>query len=234
MKFYANLVFPARGKSHLKSCVRIAGRVVTDRPANSFLKNIIAALALLLVQRSVVAEPADLNSPGGGNGIYAGLGVAGIHGSARASGSLSERESDSSAALRLAVGYSVAFSNKFGIGAEIYDLPTHAKLGLGDQTTNILGLAALPSYTLLPDTTLFLSVGVERARTNSPVAVWHTFNTNTPVYGAGISYSFARALRIPLSLSARVERANYERITYLAQTDLFKQTRYLVSVEWHF
>ena len=92
----------------------------------------------------------------------------------------------------------------------------------------------LPAYRLLPDATLFLSVGVERARTNSPVADWRTFNTNTPVYGAGMSYSLARALGIPLSLSARVEQANYERITYIAQTDLFKQTRYLVSVEWHF
>jgi hypothetical protein len=199
-----------------------------------FLARMLAALVLFLIQRAAIAEPADVAGQAGGNGIYAGLGVAGIHGSARASGSLSERESDSSAALRLAVGYSVALSHRFSIGAEVYDLPTHAKLGLGDQTTNIFGLAVMPAYRLLPDTTLFLSVGVERARTNSPVADWHTFNTNTPVYGAGISYSLARTLRIPVSLSASVEQANYERITYLAQTDLFKQTRYRVSIEWHF
>jgi Outer membrane protein beta-barrel domain len=198
------------------------------------LAKILAALALFLIQRAVIAAPADVDNQTGGNGIYAGLGVAGVQGSARASGSLSERESDSSAALRLAVGYALAFSKKFSIGAEIYDLPTHAKLGLGDESTNIVGLAVLPAYAPLPDTTLFLSLGVERARTNSPVADWRTFNTNTPVYGAGISYSFARTLRIPVSLSARVEQANYERITHLAQTDLFKQTRYLVSVEWHF
>jgi hypothetical protein len=218
-----------------KAAVRgVAGRVGSERPATFSLAKILATLALFLIHRAVVASPADLTSQAGANGIYAGFGIAGVEGSARASGSLSERESDSSAALRLAVGYAFAFSNNFSIGAEIYDLPTHAKLGLGDQTTNILGLAVLPAYTLLPDTTLFLSVGFERARTNSPVADWRTFNTNTPVYGAGISYSFARALRIPVSLSARVEQANYERITYLAQTDLFKQTRYLVSVEWHF
>jgi hypothetical protein len=194
----------------------------------------LAAFALCLLQQAVVAEPADVASQAGENGIYAGLGVAVIQGSARASGSLSERESGGSAALRLAVGYAVALSTKFSIGAEIYDLPTHAKLGLGDESTNILGLAVLPAYAPLPDTTLFLSVGVERARTNSPVADWHTFNANTPVYGAGVSYSFTRTLRTPLSLSARVEQANYERITHLAQTDLFKQTRYLMSVEWHF
>jgi hypothetical protein len=217
MMFHVNSAIPACGK------LRRAG------------VRVLASLALLLIQRAVVAEPADVAGEAGGkNGIYAGLGVAGVQGSARASGSLSERESDSSAALRLAVGYAVVFSNKFSIGAEIYDLPTHAKLGLGDESTNILGLAVLPAYTPLPDTTLFLSVGVERARTNSPVADWRTFNTNTPVYGAGVSYSLARTLRIPLSLTARVEQANYERITYLAQTDLFKQTRYLVSVEWHF
>lgn len=200
------------------------------------LKGIIAGLVLFLIfmQQAVVADPADVDSQMGGNGIYAGMGIAGVQGSARASGSLSERESDSSAALRVALGYDAALSNKFSIDAEIYDLPTHAKLGLGDQTTNILGLAVLPAYTPLPNTTLFLSVGVERARTTSPVANWRTFNTNTPVYGAGIRYSLARALRIPVSLSARVEQASYERITYLAQTDLFKQTRYLVSVEWHF
>jgi hypothetical protein len=192
------------------------------------------ALALVLMQRVVVAEPASVVSQAGVNGIYGGLGIAGIQGGARASGSLSERESDRSAALRLAVGYAVAVSNEFSIGAEIYDLPTHAKLGLGDQTTNILGLAVLPAYRLLPDTTLFLSVGVERARTNSPVTDWRTFTTNMPVYGVGTSYSFARTLRIPLSLSVRVEQANYERITDLDQTDLFKQTRYLLSVEWHF
>jgi hypothetical protein len=201
---------------------------------HTHLATILAALALFLTQRTVIAEPTDIDGQAGGNGLYAGLGVAGIHGSARASGSLSERESDSSAALRLAVGYTVALSHRFSIGAEIYDLPTHAKLGLGDQTTNIVGLAVMPAYRPLPDTTLFLSIGVERARTNSPVPDWRTFNTNTPVYGAGISYSFARTLGIPVSLSARVEQANYERITYLAQTDLFKQTRYLVSVEWHF
>jgi len=201
---------------------------------NALLGRILAALALFLIQRGVVAEPADVAGQAGGSGIYAGLGVAGIQGSARASGSLSEHESDGSAVLRLAVGYTASLSSKFSIGAEIYDLPTHAKLGLGDETTNIVGLAVLPAYTLLPDTTLFLLVGVERARTNSPVADWHTFNTNTPVYGAGISYSFARTLRIPVSLSVRVEQANYERITYLTQTDLFKQTRYVVSVEWHF
>jgi Outer membrane protein beta-barrel domain len=199
----------------------------------AYLATILAALVLVLIQQAVAAEP-DVAGQTGATGIYAGLGMAGIQGGARASGSLSERESDSSVALRFAVGYAVALSDKFSIGAEIYDLPTHAKLGLGDQTTNILGLAVLPAYTVLPDTTLFLSVGVERARTNSPVADWHTFNTNTPVYGAGISYSLARALRVPVSLSARVEQANYERIPYLAQTDLFKQTRYLVSAEWHF
>jgi hypothetical protein len=200
---------------------------------HAYLK-ILAALTLFLIQQAAVAEPADVNSRTDGNGIYAGMGIAGVQGSARASGSLSERESDSSEALRFAVGYAVFLSKRFSIGAEIYDLPTHAKLGLGDQTTNILGLAVLPAYTPLPDTTLFLYVGVERARTNSPVAAWRTFNTNMPVYGAGMSYSLARALRIPVSLSARIEQANYERITYLAQTDLFKQTRYLVSVEWHF
>jgi hypothetical protein len=198
------------------------------------LATILAALVLVLIRQAVAAEPAEPAGQTGANGIYAGLGIAGIQGSARASGSLSERESDSSVALRFAVGYAFSLSDKFSIGAEIYDLPTHAKLGLGDQTTNILGIAVLPEYTVLPDTTLFLLVGVERAGTNSPVVNWRTFNTNTPVYGAGISYSLARALRVPVSLSARVEQANYERITYLAQTDLFKQTRYLVSAEWHF
>ena len=193
-----------------------------------------AYLALFLIPQAVVAESANIASQAGATGIYAGMGIAGVQGSARASGSLSEHESDSSVALRVAVGYAVAVSRKFSIDAEIYDLPTHAKLGLGDQTTNILGLAVLPEFTVLPDTTLFLLVGVERAKTNSPVADWRTFNTNTPVYGAGISYSVARTLGIPASLSARVEQANYERITYLAQTDLFKQTRYLLSVEWHF
>jgi hypothetical protein len=192
---------------------------------------VLTALALVLMRRVVSAEPAGAVSQAGVNGVYAGLGIAGVQGSARASGSLSERESDRSAALRLAVGYAATLPNRFSIGAEIYDFPTHTKLGLGDKTTNILGVAVLPAYAPLPDTTLFLSVGVERARTNSPVADWRTFNTHTPVYGAGISYSFART---PVSLSARVERANYERITYLTQTDLFKQTRYLVSVEWHF
>jgi hypothetical protein len=200
----------------------------------AYLATILAALVLVLIQQAVAAEPAESAGQTGANGIYAGLGIGGIQGSARASGSLSERESDSSVAVRFAVGYAFALSDKFSIGAEIYDFPTHAKLGLGDQTTNIFGLAVLPAYTVLPDTTLFLSVGVERARTNSPVADWRTFNTGTPVYGAGISYSLARALRVPVSLSARVEQANYERITSLAQTDLFKQTRYLVSAEWHF
>jgi hypothetical protein len=233
MKFHAHLAIPTRGKPHHKGCARVARSAAPKRPGN-LLTKILAALVLVLIQRAAVAEPADVNSQTGANGIYAGLGIAGVQGSARASGSLSERESDSSAALRLAVGYAIALSNKFRIGAEIYDLPTHAKLGLGDETTNILGLAVLPAYTPLPDTTLFLSIGVERARTNSPVADWRTFNTSTPVYGAGISYSLARILRIPASLSARVEQANYERITYLAQTDLFKQTRSLVSIEWHF
>jgi hypothetical protein len=202
--------------------------------SSAFSTRILAALALFSIQRAVVADPAQVPSQSGGSGLYAGLGIAGVQGSARASGSLSERESDNSAALRLAVGYGAALPNNFSIGAELYDLPTHAKLGLGDQTTHILGLALLPGYVPFPDTTLFLSVGVETARTNSPVAVWRTFHTNTPVYGAGISYSFARTLQIPLALSARVEQANYQRITDLAQTDLFKQTRYLVSVEWHF
>jgi hypothetical protein len=218
----------------MRALVCVAEHDDSKRPsAPSFVK-VLAASALFFVHRAAVAEAADINSQTDANGIYVGLGIAGIQAGARASGSLTERESDSSAALHLAVGYAVALSSKFGISAEIYDFPTHAKLGLGDQTTNILGLAVLPAFTLLPDTTLFISVGVETARTNSPVAGWRTFNTNTPVYGAGISYSLTRILRVPVSLSARIEQANYERITYLAQTDLFKQTRYLVSVEWHF
>ena len=239
MKFHGHLASPIReespheGKSQHER-PHAAGRGNAERPGMPSLAKVLAASVLFLIQRAVVALPADPANQAGASGIYAGLGIAGVQGSARASGSLSERESDSSAALRLAVGYSVSLSSKFSLGAEIYDLPTHAKLGLGDQTTNIVGLAVLPAYRLLRDTTLFLSVGVERARTNSPVADWHTFNTNTPLYGAGLSYSFARQLRIPLSLSARVEQANYERITYLAQTDLFKQTRHLASIEWHF
>jgi hypothetical protein len=234
ISFGSSKAFPARGKFHPERGAQDAGRGVPERTGKPFSRIIFAALVLFMIQRAVDAAPADPRGDADANGIYAALGIADVQGSARASGSLSERESDSSAALRLAVGYTVSLSNKFSIGAEIYDLPTHAKLGLGDQSSDILGLAVLPAFMLLPDTTLFLSVGVERARTNSPVADWHTFNTNTPVYGAGISYSFARALRIPLSLSAKVEQANYERITYLAQTDLFKQTRYLVAVEWHF
>jgi hypothetical protein len=233
MKFHAYLAFPTRGEPHHEGCAGAAGPLATKRSASLSLATILAGLILLLIQRSAAAEPAGADGHTGANGIYAGLGIADVQGSARASGSLSERESDSSAVLRLALGYAIA-SNRFGVGAEIYDLPTHAKLGLGDETTNILGLAILPAYVVLPDTTLFLSVGVERARTNSPVADWRTFNTNTPVYGAGISYSFARILGIPVSLSGRVEQGNYERVTYLAQTDLLKQTRYLASVEWHF
>ena len=216
------------------SRARGAERVVLEWPATLSLAKILAALTLLFFWRTALAEPAYLNGQKGENGIYVGVGIAEVQGSARASGSLAERESDSSTALRVAAGYSLVLSNKFGVGAEIYDLPTHVKLGLGDQTTNILGLAVTPAFRPLPNTTLFLSVAVERARTNSPVADWRTFNTNMPVCGAGVSYSFARILGIPLSLSAKLEQANYERITYLTQTDLFKQTRYLVSVEWHF
>jgi hypothetical protein len=219
MKFHACLAFPILGTA--------------KRPASVAWGRILAAV-LLLMQRPVGAEPAGASGQTGPSGLYAGVGIADVQGSARASGSLTERESDGSAALRLALGYAVALSNRFSIGPEIYDLPTHAKLGLGDETTNIVGLAILPAYVVLPDTTLFLAVGVERARTNSPVSDWRTFSTNTPVCGAGISYSFARILGIPVSLSGRVERANYERITDLGQTDLLKQTRYLAAVEWHF
>jgi hypothetical protein len=194
----------------------------------------LAGLALLLTQPPAFALADSERGSDSSSGFYLGAGIAAVRASARASGSLSEREWDSSAALRIEVGYVAKLSNSFSLGGELYDLPARVELGLGDKTTNIVGLALIPAYAVLPDIKLFLLLGVERARTNSPVADWRNFNTNTPVYGGGLSYSLAHALRMPVSVTARVEQANYERITYIAQTDQFKQTRYGLSADWHF
>ena len=193
-------------------------------------------LGAALLAWPLIAAPAIAQSASGADaseGFYVGAGVAGEHGRAQATGSLNEREADNSAALRVAVGYSLPLPRGFSVAGEIYDLPTHGTLGLGDETDNVVGVALLPGYALDADFKLFLSVGFERAHTNSPVDAWHDFNSNTPVYGAGASYSFARS-GTPLSLTARFEQADYQKITYLAQTDNLKQSRFVLSAEFHF
>jgi opacity protein-like surface antigen len=191
---------------------------------------------LALLTLPLMAAPAVAQSTGdadGFGGFYIGAGIAGVHGKAQATGSLNEREAENSAALRVAVGYSLTLPQRFSVAGEIYDLPTHSNLGLGDKADNVLGVALLPGYDLTPDFRLFLSVGFERLHTNSPVKDWHDFNSNTPSYGAGASYSFARS-GTPLSLTARFEQADFQKITYLAQTDSVKQSRFVVSAEFHF
>jgi hypothetical protein len=190
-----------------------------------------ALCASLLLVGSVRAR--DASDASAGDSWYVGVGIAGVHGRAQATGSLDEREASNSAALRLAVGYSLPLPERFSLGLEIYDLPTHGNLGLGDRVDNVFGAAVLPAYAFAPDFKVFLALGYERADTNSPVDAWHHFNSSSPAYGGGASYSFARA-GTPLSLTARVEHADYEKITYLEQTDSLKQTRVVVSVEFHF
>jgi hypothetical protein len=182
----------------------------------------------------VVPACAQTAAPAGAaDGWYVGVGVAGVHGRAEATGALNEREASNSAALRVAVGYSVALPAGFGLTGEIYDLPTHSLLGLGDKADNVLGVALLPAYVLDPNFKLFLEVGFERVNTNSPVDAWHHFNSSSPTYGGGASYSFARS-GAPLSLTARIEHADYEKITYLEQTDRLEETRVVLSAEFHF
>jgi opacity protein-like surface antigen len=193
-------------------------------------------LALAVLMTPPMAAPAmaqNASDADGFNGFYIGAGAAGVHGKAQASGSLSEREAQNSAAVRVAVGYSLPLPLSFSVAGEIYDLPTHSNLGLGDKADNVLGVALLPGYDLTPDLKLFLSIGFERMHTNSPVQDWHDFNSNTPAYGAGASYSFARS-GTPLSVAARFEQADYQKITYLAQTDSIKQSRFVLSAEFHF
>jgi len=190
-----------------------------------------ALLALPLMAASAMAQAAG--DADGFSGFYVGAGIAGVHGRAQATGSLNEREAENSAALRVAVGYSLPLPLRFSVAGEIYDLPTHSNLGLGDKADNVLGVALLPGYDLTPDFKLFLSVGFERVHTNSPVEDWHDFNSNTPAYGAGASYSFARS-GTPFSVTARYEHADFQKITYLAQTDSVKQSRFVLSAEFHF
>lgn len=189
----------------------------------------VPVLAASLFTANAMAQSAG----GAADGFYVGAGIAGVHGRAQAMGSLDEREAENSAALRLAIGYSLPLPQGFSVAAEIYDLPTHVNLGLGDKTDNVFGAAVLPAYALDADLKLFLSVGFERAHTNSPVDDWRNFNSSTPVYGAGASYSFAR-IGTPLSIAARFEQAQYEKITYLEQTDSLRQSRFVLSGEFHF
>jgi hypothetical protein len=190
-----------------------------------------AALASSLIAANAMAQSAGGASLS--DGFYVGAGIAGVHGRAQATGSLDEREAENSAALRLAVGYSLPLAHGLSIAGEIYDLPTHVNLGLGDKADNVFGAAVLPAYALDADLKVFLSVGFERAHTNSPVDDWRNFNSSTPVYGAGASYSFAR-IGTPLSITARFEQAQYEKITYLEQTDSLRQSRFVLSGEFHF
>ncbi len=189
-----------------------------------------------LLASLLFAVPAFAQTPApeaANDGFYVGVGIAGVHGRAQAAGSLDEREASNSAALRLAVGYSLPLPSGFSLGGEVYDLPTHNNLGLGDKADNVVGVALLPAYALDADFKLFLEVGFERANTNSPVDAWHHFNSRSPTYGGGASYSFARS-GTPLSLTARIEHADYEKITYLEQTDSLEETRVVVSAEFHF
>jgi len=193
-------------------------------------------LRLSVLVLPLFAAPAIAQSSSGaadGYGFYIGAGIAGVHGRAEATGSLNEREASNSGALRLAIGYALPLPQGFSLGGEFYDLPTHSNLGLGDKADNVFGVALLPAYALDPSFKLFVSVGFERATTNSPVDAWHYFNSNTPSYGGGVSYSFARS-GTPVSLTARLEHADYEKITYLGQTDSLKETRFVMSAEFHF
>jgi hypothetical protein len=190
-----------------------------------------SALWVLILSQGALAPAgaADASS-----GFFVGAGAAAVHGHASASGSLSESEWDNSAALRLSLGYSAPVSQAFSLGAEVYDYPTHASLGLGDKTTQTFGVALLPAYAVLPDTKVFLSLGYERAHTNSPVHEWRDFGSRAPVFGGGISHSLAQSWGKPVSVTARIEQANYEKLTYLPQTDQFRQTRYILEAEFHF
>jgi opacity protein-like surface antigen len=201
---------------------------------NWFMKKMLIGITLLSLP--LMAASAIAQSPGdsdGFSGFYVGAGVAGVHGKAQATGSLEESEAANSAALRVAAGYSLPLSHGFSLAGEVYDLPTHSNLGLGDKADNVLGIALLPGYDLTPDFKVFLSVGFERMHTNSPVDDWHDFNSNTPAYGAGVSYSLVRS-GTPLAVTARFEQADFQKITYLAQTDSVKQSRFVLSAEFHF
>ena len=150
-------------------------------------------LGIAVLASSLIAASATAQSAGGGSGsdgFYVGAGIAGVHGRAQATGSLDEREAENSAALRLAVGYSLPLAHGLSIAGEIYDLPTHVNLGLGDKADNVFGAALLPAYALDADLKVFLSLGFERAHTNSPVDDWRNFNrpgvcTLTPHFQRG-------------------------------------------------
>ncbi len=200
------------------------------------IKKMLIDIVTAVVLSLALALPALAQSPAsaaGTDGWYVGVGIAGVHGRAQATGSLDEREASNSAALRVAVGYSVRLPAGFGVAGEVFDLPTHNLLGLGDKADNVLGAALLPAYALAADFKLFLIVGFERVNTNSPVDAWHHFNSSSPTYGGGASYSFARS-GTSLSLTARIEHADYEKITYLEQTDSLAETRVVLSAEFHF
>jgi hypothetical protein len=192
-----------------------------------------AIIAAALINMTHMA-PAAAADGDGAIGLYAGLGVADVHGSARATGSLSEKEWDNSAGLRLNLGLSARVFRALSLQAEIYDIPTHSELGLGDKATQTFGFALMPAYLVLPDTKVFVSLGLERSHTNSPVDDWRSFDTTAPVFGGGFSYSFARTLRLPVAVTARIEQANYEKISVATQTDQIKQTRYVLAAEIHF
>jgi opacity protein-like surface antigen len=169
-----------------------------------------------------------------GDGIYAGVGLSSVQGYAHASGSFLESASKYSVAGRLELGYGLTLSPLWGLRGEVYVLPQKIPLGLGDEAKNTWGFAGMPTFALRPDTKVFVGLGYEQTQTNSPVSDWSRFRVDTPVLTAGASYSLESLLKFPVSVSARYEYAQYQKIDFEGQFDRIRQGRLTFTADYRF
>ena len=193
-----------------------------------------AAGAMALSTHAASAQAAPDGDGVGTDGLYVGVGVANLKSSATAGGNFVENESKYSVAGRFAVGYEAALAPQWRLGGEIYALPQARPLGLGDHIRQVWGLALMPALALGPDTTVFVGLGYEQAKTNSPVSRWTQFDVDTPVLSAGLRHSLAAVLHVPVSIGLRYEYAQYQKIAFAGQSDRIKQERLSVSADYRF